>query len=223
MAGRYDRVSGIWDKVSKRYDKVSGILDPVKKRYDKVNGIWMPSYRGEIPATVRKMYGHWPDAYYGYGDLNHFSTSVDANGINFSYGYTNPADIQYSEYSSVIISGMPTQASAATNLVNCVASIPVTFSRSKTGDATLFLMTSDAYKVLFTATAGGTQAVNSVLNGTNPVTIPAAQTQVGDITYDFRLMLWAYLDPYETISASFTIPWSAFTWIPTEQPIIYQP
>jgi hypothetical protein len=46
MAGRLDRVSGIWDPVKKRSDKVSGVWQPVKKRYDKVNGIWVPSYQG---------------------------------------------------------------------------------------------------------------------------------------------------------------------------------
>ena len=224
MAQRDDRVSAIWDKTKKRSDRVSAIWDPVKERYDKVKGIWTPSYRGEIPATVQKMGGHWPDTYYWYGDSNHFSTSADANGINFSYGYTNPTGAQGHDYSSVIISGMPTQSSVATDLVKCAASIPVTFSRTATGDATLFLMSADGTdEVLVTATASGTQAANSVLNGTNPTTIPAAHASGGDITYDFRLMLAVWLDGYETVSASFTIPWSAFTWLPTGQPLIYQP
>lgn len=224
MAGRNDRVSGIWEPVKKRFDKVSGIWDPVKKRYDKVNGIWTPSYRGEIPATVRKMYGHWPDLFYGYGDADHFYTSFDSNGINFSYSYTNQLSTHITEYSSVIISGMPTQSSAATDLVNCAASIPITFSRTGNGVITLFLLSADGNgRTLFVASSGGAKAANSMLNGTNPTTIPAAHTGVGDIIYDFRLMLAADLYRYETLSASFTIPWSAFTWLPSGQPLIYQP
>lgn len=224
MTQRNDRVSSIWDKTKKRSDRVSAIWEPVKKRFDKVNGIWVPSYQGEIPATVRKMYGHWPDQFYGYGDSSHFYTSADTNGINFSYEYTNPGPGEnVRDYSSVIISGMPTQSSSVIDLVKCAANIPVTFSRTHTGDITLFLMTDDGTGQTFTITSSGSKTIDLTLSGTNPTTIPAERTQVGDITYDFRLMLVAFFDPYETLSISFTLPWSAFTWLPTGQPLIYQP
>lgn len=47
MAGRFDRVGGVWQPVKKRYDKVNGVWQPVKNRYVKVSGAWKNTFSAQ--------------------------------------------------------------------------------------------------------------------------------------------------------------------------------
>ncbi len=180
-------------------------------------------WRSDIPATIQKMNGNWPDQRYSYGDGDGWSTTIDSAGMHFSFSKTNPLSTGYIFRTFLTISGMPTQQGTSTNLASCAANIPVTISKNKTGFVYVQMVTSPTSgSALFTAGASGTQSVSATLAGTNPTTIPSSETSVGDISYDFAIEARADLDGIETLSASFTIPWSAFTWLPTGQPLIYQ-
>lgn len=82
MAGRLDRVSGIWDPVKKRSDKVSGVWESVKKRYDKVNGLWVPSYQG-YDAQAHNIFA--ANIINTDGSINYPDTSVTSDGHDLFY------------------------------------------------------------------------------------------------------------------------------------------
>ena len=79
----FDKVNGVYRKVSKPYSNVNGAWRQDKKIYDRVNGVWRETYTG---AQCAGFYGH------DNGEIGNASSMLNSDGSFYLDGYLNKSD-----------------------------------------------------------------------------------------------------------------------------------
>lgn len=226
MAGRYDRVGGVWNKVSKRSDRVSAVFQPVKKRYVKAGGVWQPSYSSGIPATYAGEYStsnkiNW--------STDHSMTFLtDANNLSWSTTINAPTSsnmegrnglsFQIPNTSPVTQDGMPLIRFAGNITISGIdgygscGSLQMDFLAYNGGN----LMTTGAGHSIYDSNFG---------NGTYYVDVTATMGTFGltatPTSYVIRVSAYFNVASNKGRTISVSIPWSNFTFIPLDTGLNY--
>lgn len=233
MAGRYDRVNGVFSKVNKRYDKVNGIWQPVKKRFVKAGGMWQPSFTSGIPVSF---IAHEP--YFVSGGNTSYTYSNNSNSDNFSLFASltcnSPKTDGWLTVYADIYFDTP-YANACTVGTNIIA-INGTATKVTDGWKTPFVVDSDVNGRINSTTNASDCRDSFRLDESDFVgtTYPIinhvyALRSRGTATlsgFCLTISIYMYMPAVygqQHKTTSFSIPWSAFTFCPTGEHLVYNP
>jgi hypothetical protein len=223
MGASYSNIGGTWHKDSKIYDNIGGTWHQTKNAYDNINGIWKQSYNSGIPAVFYAVGGSTD-----HGSVVATNLSTSDNLIINAATY---ATSNYAAYGTVqlIVKVYDSNAgtySNGTSLFQCNGNLTI----SGNGNYGSVGISSWAYiangqndgsfgsaggALYSTAYTYGTFAVNA----TNSIAYGTYSTHVA-----FSLIFIASIYASHSAGSSnttFSIPWSSFTYLPTNQPLIY--